>query len=75
MVLENSECSFVRISADLSYYPSRFNWYCRQFGPCKNGWGIAEPDLEKPDKGFLDMARCSLFSVLIELGLHFSAKC
>ena len=38
MVLENGECSFVRISADLSHYPSRFNWYCRWFGPCKNGW-------------------------------------
>ena len=36
---------------------------------------IAEPDLEKPDKGFLGMTRCSLFSVLIELGLRFSAEC
>ena len=36
---------------------------------------IAELDLEKPDKGFLGMTGCSLFLVLIELGLHFSAKC
>ena len=36
---------------------------------------IAEPDLEKPDKGFLGMTGCSLFLVLIELGLRFSAKC
>jgi len=75
MVLENGECSFVRISADLSHHPSRFNWYCRLFSPCKNKWGIAEPILEKPDKGFLGIAGCSLFSVLIELGLCFSAEC
>jgi len=36
---------------------------------------IAEPDLEKPNKGFLGMTGCFLFSVLIELGLHFSAEC
>jgi len=36
---------------------------------------IAEPDLEKPDKGFLGMTGCSLFSVLIELDLCFSAEC
>jgi len=36
---------------------------------------IAEPDLEKPDEGFLGMTGCSLFSVLIELGLRFSAEC
>ena len=36
---------------------------------------IAELDLEKPDKGFLGMTRCSLFSVLIELDLCFSAEC
>jgi len=36
---------------------------------------IVEPDLEKPDKGFLGMTGYTLFSVLIELGLHFSAEC
>jgi len=36
---------------------------------------IAELDLEKPDKGFLGMTGCFLFSVLIELGLCFSAEC
>jgi len=36
---------------------------------------ITELDLEKPDEGFLGMTGCFLFSVLIELGLCFSAKC
>lgn len=35
----------------------------------------AEPDLEKPDEGFLGMARRSPFQFYIELVSHFSAKC